>query len=192
MGKTIYPKIKYVEKRKVKEKEYEIFIVPNKFNMLFGEYSILLRKIIKLNDELSKCKSVEEITAVQDKIIEAEPEKVLSMKYDLIRALMIANDYEYDEEWLDNKADPESVNEFIAECAMKDSIADTKKSVSVGKLNYERLIAALNKYWRPVTDKEFWYKMDAEATNNAISVSGFSKEMIDWIWTKDRKPFEVF
>jgi len=34
--------------------------------------------------------------------------------------------------------------------------------------------------------------MDAEITNNAISVSGFTKEMIDWIWIKERTPFGIY
>lgn len=29
-------------------------------------------------------------------------------------------------------------------------------------------------------------------TNNAIAVAGFTKDLIDQIWTVKRKPFEVF
>lgn len=34
--------------------------------------------------------------------------------------------------------------------------------------------------------------MDVVSTNNAISIAGFTKEIIDWVWPKDRKPFEVY
>ena len=56
----------------------------------------------------------------------------------------------------------------------------------------DRLIAALNKYWRGLSEDEYYRKMDIPATNNAISVAQFPKEVEDWIWIKERKPFEVF
>jgi len=34
--------------------------------------------------------------------------------------------------------------------------------------------------------------MDMEMTNNAVSVSGFTKELTDWIWVKKREAFEVY
>lgn len=34
--------------------------------------------------------------------------------------------------------------------------------------------------------------MDGPATNEAIQVAGFPKEISDWIWEVERKPFEVF
>lgn len=56
----------------------------------------------------------------------------------------------------------------------------------------DRLIAALNKYYRPVTSDEYWYKWDIPATNNAIAVAGIPKEVEDWIWEKERIPFQIF
>jgi len=54
------------------------------------------------------------------------------------------------------------------------------------------LIAALNKYFRPISKKEFWYKMDIPGTNNAIAIAQFPKEVEDWIFQKKYKPFQIF
>ncbi len=55
----------------------------------------------------------------------------------------------------------------------------------------DRLIAALNKYYRPLTHDEYM-DMDMPMINNAITAAGFPKEVSDWIWEKERKPFEVY
>lgn len=46
----------------------------------------------------------------------------------------------------------------------------------------DRLIAALNKYWRPLGLEEYLHKMDLPATENAIAVAGFPKKVVGWIW----------
>ena len=56
----------------------------------------------------------------------------------------------------------------------------------------DRLIVALNKYWRPLDLDFYLNKMDTPMTNQAVEVSGFTKDVIDWIWEKKRQPFEVF
>ena len=50
------------------------------------------------------------------------------------------------------------------------------------KVDYKKLIAALNKYWRPISNYEFWHKLDIDEVNEAVSVSGMPKELIDKIW----------
>jgi hypothetical protein len=50
----------------------------------------------------------------------------------------------------------------------------------------------LNKHWARVSEEAFWYEMDIPATQNAIIVSGFSKEMENWIWEIKREPFSIF
>jgi hypothetical protein len=57
-------------------------------------------------------------------------------------------------------------------------------------VHYDRLIAALNKFWRPVTDNDFWFKMDVVATNNAIAVAGFPREVEEWIWEREKEVFK--
>jgi len=56
----------------------------------------------------------------------------------------------------------------------------------------DRLISALNKYWRPVTEYEYWHKMDIPATNNAISISQFPENVEQWIWERHREAFSIF
>ena len=53
-------------------------------------------------------------------------------------------------------------------------------------------MSALNKYWRPITEDEYWDKMDMIDVNNAITSSAMPKEIQDWIWEKKRKLGEVF
>lgn len=116
------------------EKEYEIFIVPNKFNQLYSDYSKNLRTILKLNEEMQSAKGMEEIRDVESKMREANPAKILTDKYELIKAVFIANDYEFDREWMETKADPESLNEFITECVYKDAPDDAKKKEVLSRL----------------------------------------------------------
>lgn len=52
-------------------------------------------------------------------------------------------------------------------------------------------MSALNKYWRPVTAGELG-EMDLDDIQNAISISGFPKAVINWVWEKKRTAFEVY
>ena len=47
---------------------------------------------------------------------------------------MIANDYEFDEEWWDSMVDPMTVDSFIIQCAQKDQMAEGKKKVEFSDL----------------------------------------------------------
>jgi len=49
------------------------------------------------------------------------------------------------------------------------------------------LIAALNKWWRTVTEYEYLHEMDIPRTQNAITVAGIPEEVTDWIWEKEQK-----
>jgi hypothetical protein len=53
------------------------------------------------------------------------------------------------------------------------------------------LLSALNKYWRKITDFEYWYEMDNPMTDNAIAMAQFPKEVDDWIWEKEYTAFSV-
>lgn len=46
----------------------------------------------------------------------------------------------------------------------------------------DRLVAALNKYWRPLPVDEYLHKMGIPETENAIAVSGMPESVADWIW----------
>lgn len=54
-----------------------------------------------------------------------------------------------------------------------------------------RLISALNKYWRPLTNDEFLWDMDFEMTNEAIQVAQFPEEVVARIWEREKIPFEI-
>lgn len=53
-------------------------------------------------------------------------------------------------------------------------------------------MAALNKYYRPVSYNEYMDEWDIPMTNNAIQVAQFPEHISTWIWETERKPFEVF
>jgi hypothetical protein len=59
-------------------------------------------------------------------------------------------------------------------------------------VHIDRLISGLNKYWRALTTNEYWRKMDLLDTMNATKAAKFPEDVVDWIWEKKRKPFEVF
>lgn len=52
-------------------------------------------------------------------------------------------------------------------------------------------MAALSKYWRPVTVNDV-EMMTIGEIQDAVAISGFPKEVVDWIWEKHREPFEVY
>ena len=53
-------------------------------------------------------------------------------------------------------------------------------------------MAALNKYWRPLTLKEYLHEMDIPAVQNAVAVAGFPEEVRKWIWEEKLKDGIVF
>lgn len=55
------------------------------------------------------------------------------------------------------------------------------------KFHEDRLIAALK-----LTPETYYKKLDVLTVQNMVAVAGFSKEMEQWIWEKERKPFEVW
>ena len=37
-----------------------------------------------------------------------------------------------------------------------------------------------------MSERDYYYEMDSVSINEAIAISGFTEEVIDWIWTEDR------
>jgi hypothetical protein len=52
-------------------------------------------------------------------------------------------------------------------------------------------VSALNKYWQRLTTDEAMM-MTLPEINEAVAVSGFPKEVTEWVWEKNRQPFEVY
>ena len=67
----------------------------------------------------------------------------------------------------------------------------SKKKESI-VFHEDKLIAALNKYWRPIGRKELKEDMDVQDIHNAIQFSGMPKDVVDKIWEKRRGAFEVY
>jgi len=54
---------------------------------------------------------------------------VLELKYDLIKTIMIANDYEFNRDFWDRFVNPSEVDKFITECMLKDKPEAVKKKL---------------------------------------------------------------
>ena len=48
-------------------------------------------------------------------------------------------------------------------------------------------MAALSKYWRPLTVNEYLHEMDVRQVEEACRYAGFPKEVIDDIWEKKKQ-----
>lgn len=55
-----------------------------------------------------------------------------------------------------------------------------------------KLIASLNKYYRPLTVDQYKDDMDLIDVQNAIEIAGIPKQIANGIWKKTRAAFEVF
>jgi hypothetical protein len=55
------------------------------------------------------------------------------------------------------------------------------------KFHRDRLIAALNKHWRPLSVEEYLHEMDVPATSNAVTVAEMSEALFDWIWEPQKR-----
>lgn len=64
--------------------------------------------------------------------------------------------------------------------------------MTIESINIDKLISALNKYWRPVTKREFYHSMSVNMINNAIEAAEFPKHVSERIFKIKRKPFEIF
>ena len=60
------------------------------------------------------------------------------------------------------------------------------------KFDESLLISALNKYWRPLTAKEYKREMDLIDVSNACKIASMPKGIIDEIWAKERHFGEVY
>lgn len=129
LSKEITLKVKYSEKRKLKTKEFLIQIVPNRFNVDYPKYFAKLQKVIVLNEELKGATKAELIKGIETELLDLNLQKILDMKYNLIKTLLIANDYEVDIDWWDTRVDPLDIEDFIAACFMKDNEEVVKKKL---------------------------------------------------------------
>jgi hypothetical protein len=113
-----------------KKKEYEISIVPNRFNVDYFEYVKKFKAVLDLNEKLKAAESEDELKKIQADMVGLGLDEILNQKYNLIKTIMIANEYEYDVDFWDLKVEPSEVDKFIVACAIKDKSPDQKKKIS--------------------------------------------------------------
>lgn len=56
----------------------------------------------------------------------------------------------------------------------------------------DKLVAALNKYWRPLSEDEYLHQMDIKMTEDAAEAAEFPKHVIERIWEEKKKPGAYF
>ena len=130
MSKTIEIIIPYIEGRKKKEKTFEISITPNRFNVDYGEYTKYLSKVLDVENKVKAATTVDALNAITAEMEGMDLTSLLEMKYGLIKTMMVANGYEFDRDFWDLKVDPNDVNDFINQSALKDQTDDNKKKVA--------------------------------------------------------------
>jgi len=127
MSKEIEITVHYGKK---KETIYVIDIVPNRFNVDYYEYVKQFKKVLELNEKLSKADTKEKQAEIEAEMIGLGLSDILECKYTLVKTIMIANEYEYDRDFWDLKVSPGEVDNFISDCAMKDKPEDVKKKLT--------------------------------------------------------------
>lgn len=112
-----------------KIEKYNIGTVPNRFNVDFFDYLVDLKKVTELQTKLTEASKTGDKTALENVNLD-DLSDTLEKKYNLIKTIMIANDYEYDRDFWDLKVSPQETDSFIYQCALKDKSEDVKKKIS--------------------------------------------------------------
>lgn len=108
-----------------KEQVFEIYTVPNRFNYLYPEY---FQDIVKQKELIEQYKKAPLEIETQDNIKWLE--WTLEKKYELVRVILKANEYDFDREFWEEKANPADINDMISACALKDISDDDKKKIA--------------------------------------------------------------
>jgi hypothetical protein len=130
VSKEITINVGYVKAHIKMNKEFIIHIVPNRFTVDYPAYYKDLVSIIGLTDKYKLAGDNEEKLKEIEKELEGLGlEHILESKYNLIKSVLIANEYEFDREWWDSRVDPKETDNFINECVKKDQSPEAKKKV---------------------------------------------------------------
>lgn len=203
MKKILNINIPYFEQGNIKHKHVEIFFVSNwcikEYNDSIKkqiEYSEKINALSRLKTEILSLKTQEEIKNNLNK------QNELSVYFDnysnntfvLIKKLLEDNkikdkqllDYNFWYKQVDNKF----VLKFVTDCIFKD-MPKTKEEKVKYVLHEDRLLIALNKYWRPLDEDYYLNKMDIPDTNEAIIQSQLPEYVQKRIWEKEKR-IELF
>lgn len=190
MKKTLKKNILYFEEGECKYKYVEISFISNgvikDYNSLI-KYQIDYKEKIKKYQEAKEEKEKKEIISFVSKVNEYS-------NFDVLKRILEENKVK--DEQLTSKdfwykqVDFVYMNNFIYDCIFKDIDEEEKKKEKY-TFHEDRLIIALNKYWRPIDEDYYLNKMDIPDTNQAIQVSQFPEHVQKWIWEKEKK-IELF
>ncbi len=86
--------------------------------------------MLDVENKVKAATTVGDLEALQGEMDGMDLAGLLEMKYSLIKTMMTANGYEFDKDFWDLKVDPNDVNDFINQSALKDQSDDNKKKVA--------------------------------------------------------------
>jgi hypothetical protein len=203
MKKTLSINIPYYENGNLIYKHVQISFVSN---WVLKEYNESIKKQIEYNEKinaLSRLKTKMLSLKTQEEIKDnLNRQSELSVYFDnyenntfvLIKRLLKDNkikdkqllDYDFWYKHVDNK----TVLKFVNDCIFKD-MPETKEEKTKYVLHEDRLLIALNKYWRPLDEDYYLNKMDIPDTNEAIIQSQLPEYVQKRIWEKEKR-IELF
>jgi hypothetical protein len=129
MSREITVSVNYVKAHIKRKKDFIIHIVPNKFNVDYAKYINNAQKVIEINKKIQNAANIDELKKLENEVLDMGLDSILEAKYGLIETIMIANDYEFDREWWDKRADPADIERIVVECALKDKAPEAKKKM---------------------------------------------------------------
>ncbi len=129
MSKEITIEIEYVKAHIKHKEEFIIFIVPNRFTVDYPAYFTKVVQVIGLTEKFQDAKTKEDIAAIEKQLVGLGLVDLLEDKYNLVKSVLIANDYEFDRDWWDSRVSPRDIDQFITKCVQKDENPETKKKV---------------------------------------------------------------
>lgn len=107
-----------------KTQAFEIYTVPNRFNYLYPLYfKDILDQQEMMQDNASDLSKID----TEDNV--SWMKGTLEKKYELVKALLKANEYEFDREFWEEKANPSDINDMISACTLKDITEEDKKKI---------------------------------------------------------------
>jgi len=112
-----------------KQIDFDVYIVPNRFNVDYYEYIKRLKSVQELSVKLAEAESIEQVQEIEETAQTMDLESILKDKYNLVKTILIANEYEFDAEFWDKKVSPDDVDNFISNCAIKDKPEQVKKKL---------------------------------------------------------------
>ena len=204
MKKKLNIEILYFLEGVQSKKNVEVFFVSNYCIKEYNKNILTQIEINKKIEQLSKLKTeillLNDVSDIEDNLDQQEKiEEYLSdvecSPFYIVERILEDNEIKdrdlYDKDFWYKKTNKGCMYNFLTQCIFKDlENIDKEKKVNY-TLHEDRLLIALNKYWRPIDQEYYLNKMDIPDTNEAIIQSQMPEYVQKRIWEKEKK-IELF